>query len=60
MFNDIQVERDGNVCREKVVNLRDRLSEATQQMNAMAGEYAAVKVRLLDLLISPSTSPFIS
>ena len=58
MFNEIQVERDGNVCREKVVNLRDRLSEATQQMNAMAGEYAAVKVRLLDLLISPSTSPF--
>ena len=40
----IKVERDGNVCREKVVDLRDRLSEATQQMNAMAGEYAAVKV----------------
>lgn len=39
-----QVERDGNVCREKVVDLRDKLSEATIQMNAMAGEYAAVKV----------------
>ena len=40
----IQVEREGVVCRDKVVDLRDRLSEATRQMNAMAGEYTAVKV----------------
>ena len=45
----IKVERDGNVCREKVVDLRDKLVEATQQMNAMAGEYAAVKVSVIKL-----------
>ena len=48
---NIQVEKDGNVCREKVINLRDRLSEATQQMNAMAGEYAAVKVSKFNVYI---------
>ena len=49
IFIYIKVERDGNVCREKVVDLRDKLSEATQQMNAMAGEYAAVKVNSIQI-----------
>ena len=56
------MEREGSACREKVVDLRDRLSEATCQMNAMAGEYTAVKVRLglitlkIDLILVSSAS----
>ncbi len=38
-----QVERDSHLYRDKVVELRDQLSEATAQLDGMAGEYVEVR-----------------
>ena len=38
----MQVEQDSVLYQNKVVELRDQLSEATKQISAMTGEYVEV------------------
>ena len=44
LLDDIQqVEQDSLMYQNKVVELRDKLHEATKQINAMSGDYVAMK-----------------
>ena len=38
-----QVEQEGAEYQNKLIDLRDQMSETTKQMNAMTGEYVAMK-----------------
>ena len=42
-LHTFQVEKEGAEYQNKLIELRDQMSETTKQMNAMTGEYVAMK-----------------